>query len=135
MEKRKQNDLIDEEATAPARKKTKPNSSDNPDSNDKQLANPSSGHPGLEGLLDLSSLQEERAICNRFDEIARVLIHEYHLVVHRAGVETAFEIQEMEFYFQKAVCHEDPFTHGSEEQKVSGRWYALSFLVATNVTC
>ncbi|KAF8641302.1 hypothetical protein AX16_010081 [Volvariella volvacea WC 439] len=36
---------------------------------------------------------------------------------------TEFQIMEMEYYLLKGECHEDPFTHGSEEQKFSARWY------------
>ncbi|KAJ3573707.1 hypothetical protein NP233_g2259 [Leucocoprinus birnbaumii] len=75
----------------------------------------------LHDLLDFSALEDEVAISSRFDVIAQVFMHEYQLVVGHNGDETPFEIQEMEFYLQKAGCHEDPFTHGSEEQKVSGR--------------
>jgi hypothetical protein len=40
----------------------------------------------------------------------------------------------MEFYLQKAKCHEDPFTHGSEEQKVSGRWCVCIRLSSGHLT-
>ena len=33
-----------------------------------------------------------------------------------------YEIIELEFYLQKSGLHEDPFTHGSDEQRQSGRW-------------
>jgi len=98
------------------------------DTVDDQPAN-SAIHPvSLHDLLDFTSLGDEISITNRFDTIARVLMHEHQLVVLCAGTETAFEIQEMEFYLQKAGCYEDPFTHGSEEQKVSGRWYVASYI-------
>lgn len=91
---------------------------------DRPVDPPSAVHLlSLRDLLDFTSLDDEVAITNRFDMIARVLMHEHQLVVHCEGAETAFEIQEMEFYLQKDECYEDPFTHGSEEQKVSGRWY------------
>lgn len=117
--KRKQ----DEVSLRPS-KKAKPDNAAGSDANaDIQEPDPStSGAFDLPALLDLSSLHDESAISDRFDEIARVLIHGYHLVVSREQVETAFQIQEVEFYLQKAKCHEDPFTHGTEEQKVSGRW-------------
>jgi len=93
-------------------------------------ANPASAtHPiSLHDLLDFTSLGDEISITNRFDTIARVLMHGHQLVVLCAGTETAFEIQEIEFYLQKAGCYEDPFTHGSEEQKVSGQWYVPSYI-------
>ncbi|KAF9443294.1 hypothetical protein P691DRAFT_713474 [Macrolepiota fuliginosa MF-IS2] len=127
--KRKQDDIVDEETSTRNKKKARPDG-DSIDSfqdncDDDPPADPSSSSStlNLHALLDFSSLKDESAISNRFDEIARVLIHEHRLVVSNNGVETAFEIQEMEFYLQKGVYHEDPFTHGSEEQKVSGRWY------------
>lgn len=129
--KRKQTDIVDEPTRA--KKKAKPITNKVAlELNDSPPANSSSATSNLHALLDFSSLNDESAISNRFDEIARVLIHEYHLVVSHGGVETAFEIQEMEFYLQKGKCHEDPYTHGSEEQKISGRWcavapYAFSF--------
>ncbi|TFK33297.1 hypothetical protein BDQ12DRAFT_691390 [Crucibulum laeve] len=78
--------------------------------------------PFLE-LLDFSALDNQENISRRFDEIASFLLHFYHLVVKCGDVETKFEILELEFYLQIAECHEDPFTHGSEEQKLCGRWY------------
>jgi hypothetical protein len=114
--KRKQDDAASEETSTRATKKVK---SDTPTN-----SSPSSNTLNLHELLDFSSLEDEAVISSRFDAVARILMHEYQLVVGRDGKETAFEIQEMEFYLQKALCHEDPFTHGSEEQKVSGRWCA-----------
>jgi hypothetical protein len=134
--KRKQIDIIDELGDVSAQAKKKVKSDSNPDSVDFDTSggdppanpSPSSNTLSLHELLDFSSLEDEYAISNRFDVIARVLMHDYWLVVSRDGAETAFEIQEVEFYLQKAVCHEDPFTHGSEEQKVSGRWCVSSFI-------
>ena len=102
---------------------------------DRPVDPPSAVHLlSLRDLLDFTSLDDEVAITNRFDMIARVLMHEHQLVVHCEGAETAFEIQEMEFYLQKDECYEDPFTHGSEEQKVSGRWYVPSFIIFCQYT-
>jgi len=100
------------------------------DTVDDPPANPASAiHPvSLHDLLDFTSLDDDISITNRFDTIARVLMHEHQLVVQCAGTETVFEIQEMEFYLQKAGCYEDPFTHGSEEQKVGGQWYVPSYI-------
>ena len=83
----------------------------------------------LEELLDFSSLNDDSAISNRFDQVGNVLLHDHLLVVRCGDLETEFKILELEFYLQKANCHEDPFTHGSEEQKISGRWYALNFFM------
>ncbi|KIK00552.1 hypothetical protein K443DRAFT_7599 [Laccaria amethystina LaAM-08-1] len=54
----------------------------------------------LQQLLDFSHLFREQCIKARFDVILK-----------------------LEFYLQKAGCHEDPYIRGGEEQKISGRWY------------
>ncbi|KAJ2931063.1 hypothetical protein H1R20_g6057, partial [Candolleomyces eurysporus] len=61
----------------------------------------------------------------RFDAVAKALLCDYYLVVEpdKDAKSTKLEIMELEFYVQKEGFHEDPFTHGSEEQKVAGRWY------------
>ncbi|TFK33296.1 hypothetical protein BDQ12DRAFT_691389 [Crucibulum laeve] len=74
-------------------------------------------------LLDFPTFDNQDDISHRFDEIANSLLHSYHLVVNCGDAETKFEILELEFYLHMAGCHEDPFTHGSEEQKICGRWY------------
>lgn len=84
----------------------------------------------LQELLDFSQVKTEEDIEHRFNHIAKTLLHEVHLVVvvikHEDTKDTKkeieFEILEAEFYLQIGGCHEDPFTHGSEEQKLSGRW-------------
>lgn len=79
-------------------------------------------------LLDFSSLQNVADIAVRFDQISHALIHDFRLVVGRGHgegnhkIETEMQILEMEFYLWKEGFHEDPFTHGSEEQKTSGKW-------------
>ena len=76
-------------------------------------------------LLDFSSIQEEE-IKGRLDKISRSLLHDFRLAVRRAdGKETEFQVLEAEFYLQIEGIHDDPFTHGSEEQKFSGRWYVF----------
>ncbi|KAF8806017.1 hypothetical protein BYT27DRAFT_7103161 [Phlegmacium glaucopus] len=83
----------------------------------------------LQELLDFSRVKTEEDIECRFNHIAKILLHESHLVVvvknedTNATKEIEFEILEAEFYLQSGGCHEDPFTHGSEEQKISGTWY------------
>lgn len=79
----------------------------------------------LLNLLDFRSPTTTDDILARFDALSRTLLHDFHLVVRCGNVDTLFEILELELYLQKAGCHEDPFTHGSEEQKFSGRWYVL----------
>ncbi|CAA7259414.1 unnamed protein product [Cyclocybe aegerita] len=75
-------------------------------------------------LLDFTVVESEEEIKTRFDRIAKALLHEFRLVVRKPdGTETEFDFLEAEFYLQIEGIHEDPFTHGSEEQKVSGRWY------------
>ncbi|KAF8178031.1 hypothetical protein BJ912DRAFT_1063371 [Pholiota molesta] len=78
----------------------------------------------FKNLLDFSLVDTEEEIASRFDRIAKALMHEFRLVVRRENAqEMELEILEAELYLQIAECHEDPFTHGSEEQRVSGRWY------------
>lgn len=76
----------------------------------------------LETLLDLSNVENQEELQVRFDAVAKALLCDYHLVVTRPGDQTKLEIMELEFYVQKEGFHEDPFTHGSEEQRVAGRW-------------
>jgi len=76
----------------------------------------------LQQLLDFSHLSDEQCIKARFDVVANALLRDFHLVVKCENVETEFQILELEFYLQKAGCHEDPYTHGGEEQKIGGRW-------------
>ncbi|KAL0573654.1 hypothetical protein V5O48_008300 [Marasmius crinis-equi] len=82
----------------------------------------------LLNLLDLSNATSETEIKNHFETIAsKLLSGSFHLVVRRKTEtqvsEVHYELLEIEFYLWKSGCHEDPFTHGSEEQRISGRWY------------
>lgn len=78
----------------------------------------------LRGILDFSGVDSEEEISRRFERISTALLQEFRLVVRRENVtDVEFEILEAEFYLQIGGCHEDPFTHGNEEQRVSGRWY------------
>ncbi|KAF9477837.1 hypothetical protein BDN70DRAFT_861153 [Pholiota conissans] len=78
----------------------------------------------FKSLLDFSLVDTEAEISSRFDRISKDLLHEFRLVVRRENApDMELEILEAEFYLQIAEIHEDPFTHGSEEQRVSGRWY------------
>ena len=81
--------------------------------------------PEIASLLDFTSLSSASAISSRFDDIANALFRDYQLVVANGEAKTAFQILEMEFYLQKPGDHEDPFTHGSEEQRNSGQWYVV----------
>ncbi|KAG2012980.1 hypothetical protein CC2G_009926 [Coprinopsis cinerea AmutBmut pab1-1] len=81
-------------------------------------------HTDLQSLLDFTALESQDEISARFDAISSALLHDYVLVVTRAdGTTTYLQVMEHEFYLQKATCHEDPFAHGSEEQRVLGQWY------------
>jgi len=74
-------------------------------------------------ILDFSSVTEEKEIADRMAQISKALLHDIRLVARKAsGKETEFQVLEAEFYLQIEGIHEDPFTHGSEEQKISGRW-------------
>ncbi|KAK7037639.1 hypothetical protein VNI00_010856 [Paramarasmius palmivorus] len=78
----------------------------------------------LRHLLDLSALDTTSEIHGRFDEIAEALLNAFHMIIHtKDGAEVVYRIMELEFYLWKNGHHEDPFTHGSEEQRLSGRWY------------
>ncbi|KZT29538.1 hypothetical protein NEOLEDRAFT_1154003 [Neolentinus lepideus HHB14362 ss-1] len=74
-------------------------------------------------LLDLSSLTSEVDISARFRDIAKALLLEYRICLRCGEVATEFDVLELEFYLYKPGCHEDPFTHGADEQKHSGNWY------------
>ena len=76
----------------------------------------------LESLIDLSDVENQEQLQVRFDAVAKALLCDYNLVVTRPGTTTKVEFMEIEFYLQKEGFHEDPFTHGSEEQKLAGRW-------------
>jgi len=77
----------------------------------------------LREILDFSGVDNEQEISRRFERISTALLQEFRLVVRREhGTDVEFEILEAEFYLQIGGCHEDPFTHGNEEQRVSGRW-------------
>ncbi|KAF9254841.1 hypothetical protein L218DRAFT_885423 [Marasmius fiardii PR-910] len=81
---------------------------------------------GLLSFLDLTSVSSEKEIHERFERIAECLLSgSFHLVIarHDPPEEVSYELLEIEFYLWKSGCHEDPFTHGSEEQRVSGQWY------------
>ena len=73
-------------------------------------------------LLDFSALNNPSEISDRFDQIGNALLHDCILVLRCGEVETEFRILELEFYLRKQECHEDPFTHESEEQKICGQW-------------
>ncbi|GLB34382.1 hypothetical protein LshimejAT787_0112660 [Lyophyllum shimeji] len=117
--KRKQ---VDEDPPPSARKKPRPELDADPSTTSKSLS-PVTTEVALQHALDFSSLNSTSTISERFDLVGHALLHDFHLVVQCDSVETPFEILELEFYLLKDGCHEDPFTHGSEEQKFSGRWY------------
>ncbi|EKM60155.1 uncharacterized protein PHACADRAFT_206334 [Phanerochaete carnosa HHB-10118-sp] len=77
----------------------------------------------LKCLLDLSSLTEHADLSVRFMDIAEILLNGVLLRLTANSATTDFEILELEFYLFKSGCHEDPFTHGTEEQRQSGKWY------------
>jgi hypothetical protein len=85
----------------------------------------------LQQLLDFSRLSDEQCIKAHFDVVANALLRDFHLVLKCENVETEFQILELEFYLQKAGCHEDPYTHGGEEQKISGQMVSM-VLVESN---
>ena len=76
----------------------------------------------LTNLLDFSSLTTHSDIIIRFEQLADALLCGHYLLLNHGGLEHEFDILELEFYLQKTGCHEDPFTHGADEQRYSGRW-------------
>ncbi|KAG9218515.1 hypothetical protein CCMSSC00406_0008868 [Pleurotus cornucopiae] len=81
--------------------------------------------PALLDLLDFTGVElgESSEVATRFDRIAKALLQEYHIeLTNEEGTTHEYNILELEFYL-KADGHGDPFTHGSEEQKISGNWY------------
>lgn len=64
------------------------------------------------------AIQNDQPLGRQFDSLAAFLLKGNHLVVANAR----FEILEVEFYLNSPQ-HPDPFTHGSEAQSSSGRWY------------
>ncbi|KAF7791812.1 hypothetical protein EIP86_002836 [Pleurotus ostreatoroseus] len=91
-------------------------------------APPCSSTDALLALLDFTSLTAHDEISTRFDNIAEAILHSFGLRIANpdgAGtmVYTDYEVIELEFYLYISSLHEDPFTHGSDEQRQSGRWY------------
>ncbi|KAI0076947.1 hypothetical protein K474DRAFT_1597086 [Panus rudis PR-1116 ss-1] len=77
----------------------------------------------LRDLLDFSDVTTFDGVGIRFEEIAKQIIHGHILVVATGATHLEFEVLELEFYLIVPGIHEDPFTHGSNEQAHSGRWY------------
>ena len=80
-------------------------------------------HPPLSSLLDFSHLSSQADIYSRFTQLSQSLLNHHTLLLLRQGLEIEYDILEIEFYLLKEGCHEDPYTHGAEEQRSSGRWY------------
>jgi len=128
-------------------KKVKPESDDTSSAADAAPFDPSGASIAFQRLLDFSQVTNEEDSRRRLGQISESLIHNFRLVVRRGGhgnvdesagsgkgkkaineneEETEFEVLEAEYYLLIGnEIHEDPYTHGSEEQKVSGRWYVL----------
>lgn len=85
----------------------------------------------LAELLDFSALSSDSDINIRFERLAEAMLYEYSLLLEHGDTQTEFEVLELEFYLQKSNVHEDPFTHGSDEQRYSGQWYVQ----ATRCSC
>lgn len=76
----------------------------------------------LPELLDFSALTSPDDVHKRFDNLAKTILNDHCIILSHGGVQTEFDILEIEFYLQKTGCHEDPYTHGADEQRFSGRW-------------
>ncbi|KAF8998859.1 hypothetical protein BDQ17DRAFT_1361695 [Cyathus striatus] len=106
---------LDSEPPLPPLPNTSPSSTSLPSTS------PQSSHTSLQDLLDCTTLTQPNYI-SRFNDISRSLLHHHQIVLKCGDTETRYQILELEVYFRNEG-HEDPFTHGSEEQKVSGTWY------------
>lgn len=82
----------------------------------------------ISALLDFTQLSTSHAIQERFDDIAKSLLHDNLLCITTPEGETSYAILEIEMYLKKETVHEDPFTHASDEQRVSGNWYSPLFI-------
>ena len=82
------------------------------------------GKSDLPILLDFTHANSTSEISARFDQLGTALLHDYQIVaIHGTNNrQSLYEVLELEFYLIKPGSHEDPFTHGSEEQRRSGRW-------------
>lgn len=78
----------------------------------------------LEELLDVPSDLAPDALDARFQSIANAILCDYELVLLSSSTagETRYQVLEVEFYLWIDSTHEDPFTHGNEEQRISGQW-------------
>ena len=55
--------------------------------------------------------------------IAKSLLSQHTLEIKSdTGSVVIYEFMEVEFYLLKSPSHMDPFTHGEDEQRYSGRW-------------
>jgi len=112
------------------------------------------GERDLIKLLDLSAFfprgqrsgelsnDNSGSLRSLFKRVSDVLVHDYRIVVWNAEKEkeATYEVVEGEFYVlaeypksgtsgnaNNGLAHEDPFTHGSEEQAVCGQWFVVLF--------
>lgn len=85
----------------------------------------------LEKLVNVADLSgaPHHIVEQWFNSIAEAILCNHHLVVGSTSPsdgtksESAYEVLELEFYLWMEGSHRDPFTHGSEEQRISGQWY------------
>lgn len=88
-----------------------------------------SGSPDIEplqGLLNFDGLATHEEIFDRMRLIAKSLLSQHTLEIKSDnGKVVNYEFIEVEFYLLKNPSHMDPFTHGEDEQRYSGRWLVL----------
>ncbi|KAF8334805.1 hypothetical protein F5887DRAFT_1253632 [Amanita rubescens] len=79
----------------------------------------------LQDLLDVSDLQgaSDDELEARFQYIAKVILCDYELIVGSSSGESRYSVLELEFYLWLPGSHEDPFTHGSEGQRIPAQWH------------
>lgn len=85
----------------------------------------SSSESSLIELLDFTGITTHAEITSRFSKLADSLFHEYLICAHVNGKDVDYELLEFEYYLHKQECHEDPFTHQSHEQRLTGNWYGV----------
>lgn len=69
-----------------------------------------------------NKITNERLI-ESFDQLAKTLLKEVKIVT----LKNEYKINEIEFYFNNQLDHDDPFTHENIRQGIFGQWYFHRF--------
>jgi hypothetical protein len=62
-------------------------------------------------LLDLSGLENIEQVKDRFNKITKLLLFQFRICLLHKGETTAYELLEVEFYWNNHTWHPDPFCH------------------------